>query len=46
MPSSIAQKLKIKEGFTLLSVSAPKDFAKKFGTIACGSNRKRFGKKI
>ena len=36
MLSSIAQKLKIKEGFTLLSVSAPKDFAKGLGVLPAG----------
>ncbi len=36
MPSSIVQKLKIKEGFTLLSVSAPKDFSKGLGALPAG----------
>ena len=36
MPSSIVQKLKIKEGFTLLSVSAPKDFAKSLEPLPAG----------
>jgi hypothetical protein len=36
MPSTTAQKLKIKEGFTLLTINAPADFKKNIGPLPAG----------
>src|SRR5262245_61186148 len=36
MPAPTAQKLKIKEGFTLLTVDAPSDFKKNMGKMTQG----------
>ncbi len=36
MPTSTAQKLKIKEGFTLLTINAPADFKKNLGPLPAG----------
>lgn len=36
MPNSIVQKLKIKEGFSLLTINAPKDFAKQLEPLPAG----------
>jgi len=37
MPSSLAQKLKIKEGFTLLTINAPPEFEKNISALAPGT---------
>ncbi|HMT75130.1 MAG TPA: hypothetical protein PKA77_13745, partial [Chitinophagaceae bacterium] len=36
MPTSVADKLKIKAGFTLLTVNAPADFKKGLGALPAG----------
>jgi len=36
MPNSTAQKLRIKEGYTLRSINAPADFSKKIGSLPGG----------
>lgn len=36
MPNSVAQKLKIKEGFNLLTINAPADFKKNLGLLPAG----------
>src|SRR5262245_32629712 len=36
MATTTAQKLKIKEGFTLLTINAPTDFTKHLGTLPAG----------
>ncbi len=36
MPNTISQKLKIKEGYTLLTINAPKDFTKKLEPVPVG----------
>lgn len=36
MPSTVAQKLKIKEGFILLTINAPADFKKSIGPLPAG----------
>lgn len=37
MPTPASQKLKIKEGFTLLTISAPTDFKKNIGSLPAGT---------
>ncbi|MFI5133823.1 MAG: hypothetical protein ACHQEB_05775, partial [Chitinophagales bacterium] len=37
MPALIFQKLKIKEGFTLLTINAPTDFKKNIGSLPAGT---------
>lgn len=36
MPNTISQKLKIKDGYSLLTINAPKDFAKKLEPVPAG----------
>jgi len=36
MPNSTAEKLRIKEGFTLLTINAPGDFKKNIGSLPRG----------
>ncbi len=36
MPNTICQKLKIKDGYSLLSINAPKDFVKKLDPVPAG----------
>ncbi|MEQ1799818.1 MAG: YdeI/OmpD-associated family protein [Lacibacter sp.] len=36
MPNTISQKLKIKDGYSLLTINAPKDFAKKLAPVPLG----------
>ncbi|NTS43867.1 YdeI/OmpD-associated family protein [Flavisolibacter sp. BT320] len=44
MPATPVQKLKIKEGFTLLTIGAPADFEKALGTLPAGVRVSNTGK--
>jgi hypothetical protein len=46
MAYSIVQKLKIKEGFSLLTINAPKDFAKQLSPLPAGINISSSAKKF
>lgn len=46
MPNTISQKLKIKDGYSLLTINAPKDFAKKLEPVPTGVKASATAKKF
>jgi len=46
MPNTISQKLKIKDGYSLLTINAPKDFAKKLEPVSASVKVSATAKKI